>query len=314
MNLLKFADYSLRSILVPLNSLRIKNNPNESTLVRDLRKQVRGFSLPKETNLAHNQWAKNIIQLKKQILKKNPKNFLQWAVIRNTMFVGNALFTLREFSYLKKHNWKKWEKAIVDKNFVKSEPYILYPKTNGNIVHHAYHLSQFEQITGQKIKDFDYILEFGAGYGNMCLLAHNLGFKGKYFLFDFPVFSAIQTYFLKMNGLSASQNEKTENMIYCLNNLRALQKIIPKKGRGLFIATWSLSESPVKIRRKMLPILSKISNHLIGYQKQFNEINNQTYFKKYREMFTKLKWKEWEIKQLKGHCYLFGSKSSNSTL
>jgi hypothetical protein len=44
-----------------------------------------------------------------------------------------------------------------------------------------------------------------------------MGFKGKYAIFDLPVFSALQVFFLKMIGLNAEfGDERSEGISLCL--------------------------------------------------------------------------------------------------
>lgn len=304
----QFIDLSFRKTLVPLNSLQLKINPREDLFVTELKERAKMIITGKSTQLAHDQWVENIINFKNHILTSDPKNFLQWDIVRKTMFIGNALFILKEFIYLRRNNWNKWKKAITEKNYVSTEPFILYPKSSGNLIHQAYHLARFESVTGQKISDFDFIFEFGGGYGAMCQLVSNIGFKGKYIIFDFPILSALQNFYLKINDLSTDfYSFKKGTKILCLDDLEIVKKQIPKKGKKLFIAAWSLSESPLEIRKKVYPIIKDFNSLLIGYQGYFNIIDNHKYFKNYRKKFTKFQWYNQEIMQLKGNFYLFGS-------
>ncbi|OGE21356.1 hypothetical protein A2778_04280 [Candidatus Daviesbacteria bacterium RIFCSPHIGHO2_01_FULL_40_24] len=285
----------------------MKNNPDEKFLIEELRKNTKAIFIPKKNKLTDNQWLGNILMLKKQILSENPKNFLQWNVIRKTMFIGNALFTIKEFLYLRINNWNKWKKTILESNYVPTEPYILYPGSSGNLIHQAYHIARFEKISGQRIEDFDSIFEFGGGYGSMCQLIHNLGFKGNYIIFDLPVFSTLQAFFLKMNGLDVNpSNMSKKAKILCKSNLNEVKKIIPKKGKKLFIATWSLSESPLPIRKKIYPLIDKVDSHLISYQAFFGKVDNRKYFADFRKKMKKKQWYNQEILQLKNNYYLFG--------
>ena len=134
----------------------------------------------------------------------------------------------------------------------------------------------------------------------MFLLIHNLGFKGKYLIYDFSILSALQNFFLKMNGI-----EKND---LCLDKINKVKKMIPKKGKKLFIATWSLSESPLQIRKIIYSLIKNFDAFLIGYQGQFGEVDNRKYFEKYQTGLSKLKWQNQEIIQLKGNFYLFGFK------
>lgn len=307
MSALQYIDLFFRKTLVPINSLRIKRNPIEKKLIEGLRQEIRSIHMPKKIGLIHNQWLGNMIKLKKEILTKDPKNFLQWDIIRKTMFIGNAIFTIKEFFYLRTNNWNQWKKIILEKNFVLTEPYILYPGSSGNLIHQAYHIAKFEEISGKKIKDFDFIFEYGGGYGSMCQLVHNLGFKGKYVIFDLPIFSALQTFFLRMNGLTVeSANLSKKSKIFCLSDINNVEKIIPKKGRKFFIATWSLSESPLQIRKRSYPLIRTLDSHLIGYQTHFAEVNNHKYFADFQKDMDKIHWWNREIPQLKNNYYLFG--------
>jgi hypothetical protein len=226
------------------------------------------------------------------------------------MFVGNTPFTFREFGYLKSRNWNRWKTAITETNKIPREPFILYPQTSGNSVHHAYHLARFEDSVKRKIEDSSLILEFGGGYGNMCRIIHNLGFKGNYIIFDLQPFSALQTFYLKTNGISASLNNlKINSQVYCLSSLQKLS-IALKRFRSsrnkTFIATWSLSESSVSFRNKVLFSLKSFDLHLIAYQSSFNDIDNVGYFKNYQKKVGTHRWFQSKISMLPNNFYLFG--------
>ncbi len=300
MTIVQFIDILFQKTLVPLNNLKLKRNPRQDLFITELKTKANKITISKNTQLAQNQWLENIINFKKNILTQDPKNFLQWNIIRKTMFIGNAIFILREFIYLRQNNWEKWKKAIIEKKYIYTEPYLLYPKSSGNLIHYAYHLAKFENISGKKITDYDFIFEYGGGYGGMCLLIHNLNYKGKYIIYDFPILSALQNFFLKMNGV--------EKNSFCLDNIKDIKKMIPKKGKKLFIATWSLSESPLSIRKIIYPFIKEFNAFLIGYQGQFGEVDNCSYFENYQKDLNKLKWWNQEIKQLKNNYYLFGFK------
>lgn len=296
----KFIDLSFRKILVPLNSLKLRKNPREDLFLRELKEKAKRVKISNDKKLAHNQWLGNFIKFKNHILTQDPKNFLQWSVVRKTMFVGNAIFTIKEFLYLRQNNWNRWKKAIVESKYFYTEPYLLYPKSSGNVIHYAYHIAKFEDASGTNIKDYDFIFEYGGGYGGLCLLAYNLGFKGKYIIYDFPILNSLQNFFLKMN--------KVEKKVLCLNDIDKVKKLIPKKGKRLFIATWSLSESPLEIRKKIYPFIKDFDAFLIGYQGLFGGVDNRKYFQNFQKSIGKLKWENREINQLKNNYYLFGVK------
>ncbi|KAJ1474744.1 hypothetical protein T484DRAFT_1831154, partial [Baffinella frigidus] len=106
-------------------------------------------------------------------------------------------------------------------------------RTSTNLVHQAYHTFVFQQATsllpweaaGGLVVEFGgtygclcnlmhtggmcdaasgLVVEFGGGYGCLCNLMHTGGFEGQYLLYDLPVFSLIQTYYLSSNGWTVS--------------------------------------------------------------------------------------------------------------
>lgn len=154
--------------------------------------------------------------------------------------------------------------------------------------------------TGKKFNELNFTLEFGGGYGNLCRLIHKLGFQGKYIIFDLPVFSALQKYYLKLSGLPVFE-EIIATGIFCINDIKKLIKILRKytptdKDKNLFIATWSLSESPLHVRRKISEFFPMYGYYLIGYQDKFGEIDN---------------WFDYALKYLPGHNLLIGRKICN---
>ena len=152
----------------------------------------------KATSKAEREWNNNMNRLKNNVIKEDPREFLRWDVVRKTMFVGNAEYINVELKYLKSHReWDtRWKKAIFESPQGCPAPYYRYMKSSGNLIHHAYHLARFEDKTRLRINQLNCIFEFGGGYGSMCRLVHQLGFKGKYIIYDLPNFSHLQRYYL----------------------------------------------------------------------------------------------------------------------
>jgi hypothetical protein len=76
-----------------------------------------------------------------------------------------------------------------------------YPGSSGNLIHQAYSLAQLTEIGDCRLENLSQIVEFGGGFGTMCKLVHQLGFKGRYIIFDLPECSALQEYYLNAVGL-----------------------------------------------------------------------------------------------------------------
>src|SRR5262249_29537133 len=140
---------------------------------------------------------------------------LRWDVIQDTMFVGAASYVAKELTFLKKHpDWaSRWRRAIQESPIGHPLRYPFFPASSGNLIHHAFHLAQFEEKTQIQVNNIGFVLEFGGGYGSMCRLLHNLGFHGKYVILDLPFFSLLQSFYLKSLGLPVHSIEdfKTAN-------------------------------------------------------------------------------------------------------
>jgi hypothetical protein len=261
-------------------------------------------------------WLRNINRLRELVLTGNPREFLRWDVVAQSMFVSSAPYISTELKYLKaKKEWKtRWLNAIKESSIGHPYPSIHHTASSGNLIHHAYHVAHFEEIAKIDVTEFDFVFEFGGGYGSMCRLFHNLGFRGKYLIFDLPHFSALQTYFLKTCGLNVFSLKDFKSAtpgIICVSDMETLSEALAVSKtlcRKLFLATWSLSESTTALRKTVFDLLPEFGSFLIGYQDQFGEVNNREYFQQLREQFRVLKWQSVPIRHLPGNSYLIGSR------
>ena len=76
--------------------------------------------------------------------------------------------------------------------------------------------------------------------------------------------------------------------------------------KSLFIASWSLSEAPIKIRENIESIISYFKYILIVYQHRHSGFDNLNYFDNLVSKFDQYVWMDRKIKHLKGNSYLFG--------
>jgi len=250
-----------------------------------LRDEVEGITIDCD---ATPKWKGFLSQLSENIMNGDIDNFLNWPVIAQTMFVGNAKYLDIERKY------------VEEKHLLVNDSKVGNPPTGGNIIHQTYHVARFMGETGQDIKDFDYILEFGAGYGCMCRVIRELGFNGDYVIFDLPHFSALQRYYLDSCNVEAT----------CISDTKDIPR--PVDCKSLFIATWSLSESPNNVRENFSGILPFFDSFLFSYQDEFGGIDNIEYFKKMKRKHRK--WVDVKIEHLPGNRYLFGSKQCDLRL
>jgi hypothetical protein len=76
----------------------------------------------------------------------------------------------------------------------------------------------------------------------------------------------------------------------------------------MFIATWSLSETPLLFRSNLEKLLPKFNFYLFAYAEQFNDVNNIKYFNDIENNLNDIKWHNIEIEHLPGNKYLIGNK------
>jgi hypothetical protein len=263
-------------------------------------------------------WIDNMNQLRELVLNKDPRGFLNWPVVSRTMFVGNSNYLSNEFGCLKNSpEWEnRWRTAIREDTVGHPRRFYGYPFTSGNLIHHAYHLIQFEQSTGLRVDDLDFIFEFGGGYGSMCRLFHNLGFKGKYLIFDLPHFVALQRFFLKSIGRpvvpSIDSFRSTPSGILCISDVEQVTEFLSDAGKmanSLFMATWSISETTIELRETLLPSIVSFDAFLISYHHTFGEVNNTEFFQTWIDSFDNdIRWQTQEITHLPHDYYLMGNR------
>lgn len=174
-----------------------------------------------------------------------PENFINWPCVFHTMLVRHWTdAVLYEYSVVREFM------PLLSFEFSKAE--------YDNFIHQAYHLYQWQQATGRRIKDLSTIVEFGGGYGAMALLCHRLGFKGLYVIYDLPEFSLLQQWYLSKHKIEAEWNPRRK-----------------PKDVDLFMALYSLSEVEPILRDKMIV---KAASYLFLYSGQWETWNNVEWF------------------------------------
>jgi putative sugar O-methyltransferase len=124
-----------------------------------------------------------------------------------------------------------------------------------------HHILTFEKLRGFPITDYQNIVEIGAGIGETARMIFDQHYTGKYYVIDFPEVSKISSYYL-------------DNRTIPLDNIDQLPYNVKD---GLFIATWSLSETPLEYRDKIAERIRGF-DQLLLFQRQFKEISNPKYF------------------------------------
>ena len=275
----------------------LPNIETQTKLCNELKKEIN--NLPNTNIIVHSEWDNNITDLKNQILNNDPVKFIQWPIIRKTMFhICNSL----ELKTLKKSKyWNKYKYCLRESSVGNPPPYPIYPSSSGNLIHNAFNLHQLISHFNIELNKMDNIVEFGGGYGAMLKLIYSMGFSGNYTIFDLPVFSILQKYYLSMLGI---YNIHKVNLTSTISNINS-------SNNDLCIMMWSLSEAPLDIRQMFLEKIGKPKYFLIAYQIDFSEVDNVTYFKKMQNSLPEYQWIEYEIPHLRRSSYLIGKKIIN---
>lgn len=295
-----------------------KATKKDRELIENLFKSVEKLPDEDTSNClpSEREWKENVNHLKQLILSDDPRKFLRWDILTKTMVVGNDDFVLTELNYLKQDpNWnERWSEAIKEVTVGHPKLFYKYPASSANLIHHSYHIAQFEKRTGTRIETIDFVFEFGAGYGSMCRLFYNLGYKGTYIMYDLPIFNELQKYFLECIGipLYTANSHYLEKNVVCISSFDELKKILSSKAsahNALFIAMWSISEVPLELRKKIFSLVSDFSFFLIGYQNHFGEVDNIRYFDGITKQLNKrINWNNSPLEQLPGNNYLIGTR------
>jgi hypothetical protein len=257
-------------------------------------------------------WLEFRKKVRENIIYKDPRNFLNWPVIRSSMFHEPDR---AELKFLKlSPNWLKIKIALKEAPAGNPRPFPGMLSSSGNCIHNAYVLEKFLSFFNLDIGKARRIVEFGGGYGSLCRLIYNLGFTGQYVIYDIPEFSLLQEYFLKSwnenISLSLEPIAKNRQGIALLSDLKVMQKQLENFNTApdIFIATWSLSESPVDLRERILGLVGGSGYIFIAFKDTFSNVNNLDYFKRFAESNSNYDWRQEEIKHLPGNFLLAGKR------
>ena len=240
----------------------------------------------------HNLFNKKILDLLK---KRELTNFLRKNFIQKMFFVHNRLFILKELLELKKDkNWILYKKLIEEDNVGNPVRYFLYPKSSGNRINHVYHLSVLTKEFNINLKKLNNVFEFGGGYGCMARIFSKINKRTVFTCFDTSIVNLLQYYYLKQNNLDVGFSKK--NKFHLISNIK---KINTRYSNSLFIANWSLSETPINFRKKFIKSIKNSKLILISFQENFENIDNLKYFKNLKKNLEK----KFEIKIIKNEFY-----------
>jgi hypothetical protein len=235
-------------------------------------------------------WPHRQAELRMRVAKSNPAKFLEWSVVHDALFVGNAPAIKHQLADLLRGDWKRWRRGVEESDFGNPARLPACEKTSGNMVHQAYILKQWETVAGERVESLNSIFEFGGGYGAMARLCNQLGFEGAYCIYDLPELSLLQEFYLSNTGV--------ENVVFT-------QEPIEEIVFDLFIAACSLSEVEFELRDEILDSIEARS-YVIMYQGAYDGRNNREYFESWAETKPDLEWHRQRMDFYPHHQFLIG--------
>lgn len=215
---------------------------------------------------------------------RDPRTFFSWDIIQRSIA---PTLSRAGWGYLKtlraQNDYKTiWKPALPVPSTGRPATLPFAPRTTTSRISHCHHLAIFSDVTGRSVADLDLIVEFGGGFGGMEHLARTLGFSGHYVIVDLPIVRRLQAFYLSIEGArdvsegltAISDGAEPATHLIGLESLGELRPIVAAASDALFIATWSLSESPVDVRRRVFELLPEFPLILVAYQRSFSGMNN----------------------------------------
>ena len=253
----------------------------ERALIAELRDGCRALPIEPTEERTPNaaDWATAVNRLRHLVLHADPRAFLRWDVIIERMAVRHSAITPLELSALQAlPDWdSRWKAAIRESEAGRPFRYAGYPDSSEPLIQTAYALSRLEALAGRPVAEWETVIEFGGGFGSLCRLMHRLGFRGRYVIFDLPPFTLLQRYFLRSAGIL----DEGEARISLTSDLATLERHVaelPPDAWSMFVACWSLSETPIALRERIRPLVERIGRYAIAYQERYGEVNNVDFF------------------------------------
>ena len=253
----------------------------ERALIDDLREGCRRLSVEPTAGRTPNEadWATAMTRLRHLALHADPRAFLRWDVIVERMAVRHSPITAIELAALQSRpDWEsRWRPAIRECDAGRPFRYADFPESSEPLIQTAYALSQLEALAGRPVAEWDVVIEFGGGFGSLCRLVHQLGYRGRYLIFDLPPFTLLQRYFLRSAGIVHGDDERI-TLTSDLATLEAQVQALPLDAWSMFVACWSLSETPLALRSRIRPLVERVGRYAIAYQERYGEVDNVDYF------------------------------------
>ena len=203
-------------------------------------------------------WMQRVREMTEDVLRSDHPRLLGHESLRYAMILGaGGTWMRRQLPYLESRLSEPALRALLREPRIEGLPVnSLRYKCSHNNIHLLHHLVFFEEHSRSKIADFDHIVEFGAGYGNLARLAKQMAPDATLLLIDLPIFLLIQFAYLESvlgRGTCCfvtSENQPIEKGKINLLNVQSTYSISQKF--DLFVSTIALSECTQAAQRAVI--------------------------------------------------------------
>ncbi len=255
------------------------------------------------------EWSRFAAEIRDALRSNGSDQFLRLKPIAKNFHSRQRSHTRRYVTYLlaSKRFSADLQKAITESPVGKPLVNPNYPLSSPLLVQHGFHLTRLLEATDFDLAKLRLVTEFGGGYGSFFRLLRNLGYREKYIICDLPVMCALQRFYLRNLFPTGPAMQPPDNLSWHSDEgYEALGQAAAAHRPSLFVATWSLSETPLSVRTAIEPILGNFSYILIAYQRKFGSQDNVAYFTRLQNTLTQFDWRHTECEAYPNNFYLIG--------
>jgi hypothetical protein len=262
--------------------------------------------------LAGAEWVGFASAIKHALRTDGADQFLRLAPVAKTLHSRQRSLTRRYLTYLLRSRCFSTtiQKALTESPVGKPLVNPQYPLSSPLLMQHGYKLIRLLEATDFDLSTLHLAAEFGGGYGSFFRLLRNLGYRNPYIICDLPVMCALQKFYLRNVFPSGPPMQPPDNVQWLSGNVRdAVIDAARDCKPSLFVATWSLSETPANVRAEISPALAGFTFILIAYQRDFGKYDNTQYFGAMRQDLPQFKWVHFECPVYRNNFYLIGQRT-----
>ena len=274
----------------------------------DLLKELEGA---RERDTAGNEWATFTAAISSALQLNGADQFLRLPPVAKTLHSRQRSLGRRYLKYLlaSERFSATLHKALTESPVGKPLVNPNYPLSSPLLVQHGYHLVRLLETTDFDLSTVRLVVEFGGGYGSFYRLLRNLNYRDKYVICDLPVMCALQRFYLRNVFPTEPGAQPPANVQWLSDDMRAALQREVTAHPSLFVATWSLSESPLTVRNEIAPVMAGFNYVLCAYQRAFGDHDNVQYFASLEKTLPHFKWHHAECPVYKNNFYLIGQNT-----